>query len=81
MLAGASSRSEAQSIILARQPLLLWPLLPGNDPQACKEEREKPFAALSRAQGVQTLSQMGAELQHEAREGCLQISPCISMRR
>lgn len=70
MLAGAPPCSKAPSIILAQQPLLLQPLLPGNDPQACREERENPccspFQSQEQSLGVQTLSQLGAGLQHEA---------------
>lgn len=69
MLAGASPRSEAPSIVSAQRPLLLHPPLPGSSPQACREEREKPCQSQEQSLGVQTLSQLGAGLQCEATEG------------
>lgn len=39
---GAGLQHEAPSIILAQWPLLLQPPFLENDPQVCKEKREKP---------------------------------------
>ena len=85
MLAGASPHSEALSIISAQQALLLWPPLPGNDPPGLQAGEGRaccsPVQSQEQSLGVQILSQVGAELQHKAAEGCLHGSPCISVHR